>query len=105
MFTLQNVIRATLLRYQRLRGQHYISSTLIFISEIEKTLLSILLVFGEERSVIIGLKSIWKSILQEPHISIKICVVALIYVIQDNLTVLAMERLSVATFGVNEIHR
>ncbi len=104
MFTLQNVIRTALMRYTNIRpGPKYIGSTFIFICEIQKAILSIFLILCEERNVIGGFKRIIKIILTEPYNTIKICIIGLIYYIQNSLSLFAASNLDVAVYGVNKI--
>ncbi len=102
IFTLQNVVRLTLLRYISTRsGPRYIGSTFVFICEIQKAIFSIFLIFGQEGNILIGFRKIFRSILNEPYITMKICLVSLVYVIQNNLTVIAAKKLDIATLAVN----
>lgn len=104
MFTLQNVIKTTLMSYiKKQPGPRFINSTFIFVFEIQKAMFSIFLIFGEERNILIGLKRIYRTIRTEPYATIKICIVALIYTVQNNANLFAIERLDIVTFTVDEM--
>ncbi len=103
MFTLKNVIRTTLIRYASTRpGPRYIKSTFVFVCEIQKAVFSILLLFIEQRSISVGLKAILQAFIKEPSTTIKIFMIASIYIIQNNLSLFAISKLDIATFSVNE---
>jgi UDP-sugar transporter A1/2/3 len=92
------------LRYVRTTsGPRFINSTLIWICEVQKAILSLILIIGEERSLIGGLKSIYNKILLEPKDTIKMAIPALIYTVQSNLNLKAISNLDAATFMVNNL--
>jgi len=104
MFTLQNVIRTTIMRYTRTTsGPRYIKSTFVFICEIQKAILCMFLIFANERNIFSGLKIILQTILKEPYNTMKICLIALIYTIQNNFNQIAISKMDIAHFTVDTI--
>ena len=102
--TLQNVISILLLRYVRTTpGPRFYNSTAVVNSEVQKTLLSILLVFHEARGVKAGLKLIYNAIVRHPYDTFKIGMLALLYTLQNNLQFIAISNLDAATFQVIDL--
>lgn len=100
--TLQNAMSILLLRYVRTTsGPRFINSTAVINSEIQKTVLSILLVINEERNVLTGLKLIYNKIVRQPYDTFKTGIPALLYTLQNNLLFIAISNLDAATFQVN----
>jgi UDP-sugar transporter A1/2/3 len=99
--TFQNVASILLLRYVRTTpGPRFINSTAVFTSEIQKTILSICLLFHEERNVITGLKSMYNTIIRQPKDTFKTGIPALLYTLQNNLLFISISNLDAATFQV-----
>ena len=99
--TLQNAMSILLLRYVRTTpGGRFINSTAVINSEIQKTILSILLVINEERNVLGGLKLIYNKIVCQPYDTFKTGLPALLYTLQNNLLFVAISNLDAATFQV-----
>jgi hypothetical protein len=99
--TLQNATSILLLRYVRTTpGPRFINSTAVINSEIQKTILSILLVINEERNVIGGFKLIYNKIICQPYDTFKTGLPALLYTLQNNLLFIAISNLDAATFQV-----
>ena len=104
LYILQSVIRTTVLRAAVTKSdQRFISSTFVFVGEIEKAILSIFLILLEELNPIKGFKAILRAILTEPFITLQISLTAVIYTIQNNLSVYAVRKLDIATLGVNKL--
>jgi UDP-sugar transporter A1/2/3 len=100
--TLQNAMSILLLRYVRTTsGGRFINSTAVINSEIQKTILSICLVFNEERNIIKGLKLMYDKIVCQPYDTFKTGIPALLYTLQNNLLFIAISNLDAATFQVN----
>ena len=100
--TLQNAMSILLLRYVRTTpGPRFINSTAVINSEIQKTILSILLVINEERNVIAGFKLIYNKIVCQPYDTMKTGLPALLYTLQNNLLFIAISNLDAATFQVD----
>jgi len=100
--TLQNALSILLLRYVRTTaGTRFINSTAVINSEIQKTILSILLVINEERNVIGAFKLIYNKIICQPYDTFKTGLPALLYTLQNNLLFVAISNLDAATFQVD----
>jgi len=101
LLTLQNATSILLLRYVRTTpGPRFINSTAVVVSEIQKTIFSILLVVNEERSVIKGFKLIYQKIICQPYDTFKTGIPALLYTLQNNLLFVSISNLDAATFQV-----
>lgn len=101
--TLQNALSILLLRYVRTTtGPRFINSTAVINSEIQKTILSVLLVINEERNVWTGLKLIYDKIVRQPYDTFKTGIPALLYTLQNNLLFIAISNLDAATFQVQQ---
>ncbi len=99
--TLQNTLSILLLRYVRTTpGPRFINSTAVVSSELQKTILSILLVINEERSIIKGFKLILNKTIYQPYETFKTGIPALIYTLQNNLLFIAISNLDAATYQV-----
>ena len=100
--TLQNVVSILLLRYVRTTpGPRFFNSTAVVNSEVQKTILSILLVIYEQRNVRGGLKLIYNLIICKPYDTLKTGVPALLYTMQNNLLFVSISNLDAATFQVD----
>ncbi len=92
-----------LLRYVRTTpGPRFIKSTFVLITEIQKTILSVLLVFAVERGAISGLKTIYSKIILQPLDTIKLAIPAIVYTVQNNLSMIAISNLNAATLMVKD---
>ena len=99
--TLQNALSILLLRYVRtISGPRFINSTAVIISEIQKTILSLLLVVNEERDIFAAFKLIYNKIVLQPYDTFKTGIPALLYTLQNNLLFIAISNLDAATFQV-----
>jgi UDP-sugar transporter A1/2/3 len=99
--TLQNALSILLLRYVRTTpGARFINSTAVVNSEIQKTILSILTVICEERSILKGFKLIVNKIIYQPFDTFKTGIPALLYTLQNNLLFIAISNLDAATYQV-----
>ncbi|CAF3357869.1 unnamed protein product [Rotaria sp. Silwood1] len=100
--TLQNALSILLLRYVRtIPGPRFINSTAVIISEVQKTILSLLLVISEERNVVAAFKLIYNKIMRQPYDTFKTGIPALLYTLQNNLLFVAISNLDAATFQVS----
>lgn len=99
--TLQNVISILLLRYVRTTpGPRFVNSTAVICSEVQKTILSILLVVNEERGFSNGFKVIYNKIVRQPYDTFKTGIPAFLYTLQNNLLFVSISNLDAATFQV-----
>jgi len=102
VLALQNVGNVILMNHVRTApGSKFINSTFVFIREIQKTILSLLLIIGEERSLIGGLKAIYNNVFLQPKDTIKMAIPALVYTVQHNLKLEAISKLHPAIYIVN----
>ncbi|CAF1320564.1 unnamed protein product, partial [Didymodactylos carnosus] len=100
--TLQNVISILLLRYVRTTsGPRFFNSTAVLNSEIQKTILSVILVIAEERNIINAFKLIYHKIVKQPYDTLKTGIPSLLYTLQNNLLFVAISNLDAATFQVS----
>ena len=79
----------------------FIRSTFVWIGEIQKTIFCLVLIFAQERNLMGGLKTIFNKIFLQPKDTIKMIVPAIIYTVQNNLTLEAIANLDPVTFIVN----
>lgn len=102
LLALHNAGSVVFMSYVRkMPNSSFINSTVVFICEIQKTILSLLLIIGEERSLIGGLKTIYNKIFLQPKDTIKMTIPALIYTVQNNLNLAAITNLDPAVLVVN----
>lgn len=102
LLTLQNVASILLLRYVRTTvGPRFINSTAVLNSEIQKTIISILLLIYEEKSLFRGLRVIYEKIIRNAKDTIKTGIPALLYTLQNNLLFISISNLDAATFQVS----
>lgn len=100
--TLQNATGILLLRYVRtLPGPRFINSTAVLNSEIQKTILSIILLIYEQGSITGSFKLIYDKIIRQSKDTFKTGIPALLYTLQNNLLFVAISNLDAATFQVN----
>ncbi|CAF0967633.1 unnamed protein product [Rotaria magnacalcarata] len=100
--TLQNVTSILLLRYVRTTpGPRFINSTAVFNSEIQKTVLSILLLIYEQKSVVGSFKLLYRAVICNATDTLKTGIPALLYTLQNNLLFVSISNLDAATFQVS----
>lgn len=98
----QNVFSILLLRYVRTTpGPRFINSTAVFVSEVQKLLISLFLFLYTEKNVRQGLKIVYEKMICQQKDSLKIGVLALFYTLQNNLLFIAISNLDAATFQVS----
>ncbi|CAD6191892.1 unnamed protein product [Caenorhabditis auriculariae] len=99
--TLQNSIHTLLIRYSRAREVEamFVSTVAVFLTEVIKCLICLFLVLQEEtpRRFFSALKS---QIVEQPGDTIKVCIPAMIYIVQNNLFYVAASHLDAATFMI-----
>ena len=102
---LHGVGNATLIHFvHKASDSRYIKSTFVLICEIQKAILSfIILIIVEEHSLIGALKTIYNKILLQPKDTIKMMIPAVIYTIQNNLNLETMSTLPPAKFVVSHL--
>jgi hypothetical protein len=99
-----------LMRYTRTKGANllpdgtremYLATTAVFMMEIEKLIICVVVVFFQCGSSLSGLaSSLHQHILLSPMEVLKLCVPSLLYTIQNNLLYFALSNLDAATYQV-----
>ena len=102
ILTLQATCYFTLVGYSRQRDtEMYFSSTVVFMSENVKLLVSLGVIFSKTNTAAEFLPFLWKTTLQDPTEVVKLTVPAFLYTMQNNLLYVAMSHLDVVTFQVS----
>merc|ERR1719187_1728182 len=91
------------MRHTRTRqGDMYISTTVVIMTELVKTLVCLFLVFKDEGYSVRGwLNHLHANIIQDPMDTLKLAVPSGIYTLQNNLLYVAVSNLDAATFQVS----
>jgi len=99
-----------LMRYTRTKGANqsadgtremYLASTAVFMMEVVKLLICVVVVFFQSGSTLSGLaSSLHQHIWMSPMEVVKLCVPSLLYTIQNNLLYFALSNLDAATYQV-----
>jgi solute carrier family 35 (UDP-sugar transporter), member A1/2/3 len=99
--TVQNVLSILLLRYVRTTpGPRFINSTAVLNSEIQKAILSFVFYLYEQGSVRRGLRNIYDQVICEPKDTLKPGILAMLYILQNNLVFIAISNLDAAIYQV-----
>jgi len=100
---LQNATLVLVMRHTRTRsGDMYISTTVVVMTELVKTLVCLFLVFKDEAYSVRGwLRHLHENIVQDPMDTLKLAVPSGIYTLQNNLLYVAVSNLDAATFQVS----
>ncbi|CAJ0558576.1 unnamed protein product, partial [Mesorhabditis spiculigera] len=99
--TLQNSIHTLLIRYSRARDidEMFTSTVAVFMTEIVKLIMCLVLVMWEETPRKF-LATIHAQVINQPGDTLKVCIPAMIYTIQNNLFYVAASHLDAATFMI-----
>lgn len=101
VLTLQTSVHVLSVRYTRLSSPQYLASTAIFLTEILKYVLCILLLLHQSKySVTAALHLFWSEVIKKPEETIKLSVPSCLYTVQNNLLFLALTNLDAATYQV-----
>ncbi|VDK58256.1 unnamed protein product [Anisakis simplex] len=101
VLVLQNASQVLVMRYVRTRPREmFLSTVAVLVTEIVKLLTCFAIVCFEEMSVIKCLRLMVKQIIMQPIDTLKVCVPATIYVLQNNLLYVAVSNLPAATYMV-----
>ncbi|CAB3405733.1 unnamed protein product [Caenorhabditis bovis] len=99
--TLQNSIHTLLIRYSRAREVEamFVSTVAVWLTEVIKCVICLFLVAQEEtpRRFLYSLRT---QIIEQPYDTLKVCIPAMIYIIQNNLFYVAASHLDAATFMI-----
>uniref|UniRef100_A0AC35FZW8 UDP-galactose transporter n=1 Tax=Panagrolaimus sp. PS1159 TaxID=55785 RepID=A0AC35FZW8_9BILA len=99
---LQNSVHTLLLRYSRARdvSDMFFSSVAVFLTEIVKVFICLYMVSTEENGIAGLIYGIKKQIIAQPGDTLKVCIPAMLYIIQNNLFYAAASHLEAATFMI-----
>ncbi|KAK5985620.1 UDP-N-acetylgalactosamine transmembrane transporter, partial [Trichostrongylus colubriformis] len=99
--TLQNSIHTLLIRYSRAREvEHmFLSTVAVFFTEVMKCVVCLGIIFKEETpSRFFGV--LMDQVVRQPYDTLKVCVPAMVYIVQNNLFYIAASHLDAATFMI-----
>lgn len=101
VLTLQNAVFVLISRYSKSDpNSTYITSVMVFITEIAKLILSLICLLFEQKSLNNSLNMVVKYVIKDPVLTLKISLPSFLYVIQNNLIFLAVSNLEAPTFQV-----
>jgi len=101
VLTLQTSVHVLSVRYTRLSSPQYLPSTVIFLTEILKYVLCILLLLHQSKfSVRAALHLFWMEVVKKPEETMKLSIPSCLYTVQNNLLFLALTNLDAATYQV-----
>lgn len=100
--TIQNSVHALLLRYSRVRDvpEMYFSTVAVFWTEVIKLCACTLMVINECGGALSALVLMKKQVLDQPGDTLKVCIPAMLYTLQNNLFYTAANHLNAATFMI-----
>ncbi|KAI1732922.1 nucleotide-sugar transporter domain-containing protein [Ditylenchus destructor] len=100
--TLQNSIHTLLLRYSRVRvvPEMFFSTVAVFWTEVFKIVICLGMVANESNGIIGCLLMLKKQVLDQPWDTLKVCLPAMLYTLQNNLFYTAASHLDAATFMI-----
>jgi len=98
---LQNTALVLLMRYSRtVEGPMYSATTCVFTMEVAKVIFCLCFVLYEKRDFRIFAKTIHVNLFGNPMETLKMCIPAAIYAIQNNLLFVALSNLEAAVYQV-----
>lgn len=103
LLVLQTSATVLLLRYSRshrVSGELYLATTVVFLTEVAKYLLGLLLL-GLQAGPGRLLATYMKEVVGKPRDTATLAIPASLYVLQNNLLILALTNLDAATYQVN----
>ncbi|VDK75384.1 unnamed protein product [Litomosoides sigmodontis] len=100
--TLQNSAHTLLLRYSRVRvvEKVFLPSVAVFFTEVLKLITCLLFIVYEEKSVSSMLHLVKREVLYNSKDTFKVCIPAVIYIVQNNLFYVAASHLEAAAYMV-----
>ncbi|KAI6238858.1 hypothetical protein M3Y99_00643200 [Aphelenchoides fujianensis] len=100
--TVQNSVHTLFIRYSRARevDAMFFSSVAVFSMEILKMAVCLLVVVYESAGFVGGVRVLKKQVVDSPGDTLKTCVPAMLYTLQNNLVYVAASHLDAATFMV-----
>ncbi|WKY09221.1 hypothetical protein Q1695_001966 [Nippostrongylus brasiliensis] len=102
LLTLQQASMPLMARYTRYRAENdvFFTTVNVFMMEIVKLVACTAIIIGTSKSVLKFLTELKEAIYDNPVETVKVCVPALIYTLQNNLYLLALTHLEATTFCV-----
>ncbi|KPI91261.1 PREDICTED: UDP-N-acetylglucosamine transporter [Papilio xuthus] len=101
VLTIQNAALGLSMRYARTRDVVMFSSAAaVFMAEIVKLLICILLVMKESGNVVKGFHTMYATVVLNIKDTLRVCVPSFLYVIQNNLLYVSASNLDAATYQV-----
>ncbi|VDM98580.1 unnamed protein product [Thelazia callipaeda] len=101
VLVVQNAAQVLVMRYVRTRPREmFLSTVAVFCTEVVKLISCFVLITVAEKGFLRCLKLMHRDIIKQPIDTLKVCVPAVIYVIQNNLLYVAVSNLSAATYMV-----
>lgn len=99
--TLQNSIHTLLIRYSRARevDEMFVSTVAVFFTEVIKAIICLFLVAQEETPRKFA-SALMNQVVRQPGDTLKVCIPAMIYIVQNNLFYVAASHLDAATFMI-----
>ncbi|KAI6224497.1 hypothetical protein M3Y99_01390800 [Aphelenchoides fujianensis] len=98
--TVQNSVHTLLIRYSRARevDAMFFSSVAVFSMEVLKMAVCLLVVVYESSGFVSGMRVLRKQVVDSPGDTLKTCIPAMLYTLQNNLVYVAASHLDAATF-------
>ena len=102
VLVVQTSLTVLLFRYSLTHATvHFISTTIVFCTECLKYTLSLLLLLLQEGFSITQTWNVYRTeIIEKPRQTVLLCIPALLYTVQNNILILALETLDAATYQV-----
>lgn len=102
VLTLQNAVLSLSMRYVRTpKGDLFIASSAVVMSEVIKCFASLFLVYHYEAfSITHFVKILHATVIKQPLDTLKVCVPSIVYIVQNNLLYLSATHLDAATVQV-----
>uniref|UniRef100_A0AC35U6R1 UDP-galactose/UDP-N-acetylglucosamine transporter srf-3 n=1 Tax=Rhabditophanes sp. KR3021 TaxID=114890 RepID=A0AC35U6R1_9BILA len=100
--TFQNSAHNLLIRYSRARdvSEMFYATSAVFNTELIKLVICLYMVLHESGSISAMLRQISAQVIHQPYDTLKVCVPAMIYIVQNNLFYLAASHLDAASFMI-----
>ncbi|KAI6233225.1 hypothetical protein M3Y99_00934300 [Aphelenchoides fujianensis] len=100
--TVQNSVHTLLIRYSRARevDAMFFSSVAVFSMEVLKMAVCLLVVVYESSGFLGGVRLLKKQVMDSPGDTLKTCIPAMLYTLQNNLVYVAASHLDAATFMI-----
>ncbi|VDN57091.1 unnamed protein product [Dracunculus medinensis] len=101
VLVVQNASQVLIMRYVRTRPREmFLSTVAVFVTEVVKLVVCFFLVCIEEKGIWKCVWRMYQQIIGQPVDTLKVCLPAIIYVVQNNLLYVAVSNLPAATYMV-----